>query len=316
MTYLQLFVVAALGAQLTGCAFISAVTFKPDEKTSFKRDGSKAHVDVLNQEKCRPLIATEFIPPAVIAAVAAIGLNIAESEIEDYLDKKKKEFTAAYGAMENVGAFYHRSTQGAYDEQDFKCIEITRTFKSSTNLEPIAFQWIGELVPNDSRTAYFIRTVSLQLNQAAAKTDMASRKVDVSVEVKIDATTIGDKEEISTATVADKTLAYQGLVITPEKQAAVVDPAVKEVTSSWFPAFPRSDSEIKRCTALGKNCKGVTALNIAILVTEVGSGGDAFGTLGKQIDDNKKTLNDAISKAITDALTPKSGGSSGEASKQ
>ena len=120
---------------------------------------------------------------------------------------------------------------------------------------------------------------------------------------------------VSTTTIADKTLAYQGLVITPEGKNPAVDPMAKNVTTSWFPAFPRSDSEIKRCNALGSDCSGVTALSIAVLVTEVGSGGDAFGTFGKEIDDNKKTLNDAISKAITDALTPKSGGSSGGSSK-
>jgi hypothetical protein len=39
------------------------------------------------------------------------------------------------------------------------------------------------------------------------------------------------------------------------------------------------------------------------MVTETGSGGDDFGKLGKDIDDNKKTLNDAITSSVKDALT-------------
>jgi len=61
--------------------------------------------------------------------------------------------------------------------------------------------------------------------------------------------------------------------------------------SSWMANVPISRAESDRCRAT--SCPGVTALTVAVQVTEIGTGGDAYGTLGKQVDDNKKTWEDA-----------------------
>jgi hypothetical protein len=45
------------------------------------------------------------------------------------------------------------------------------------------------------------------------------------------------------------------------------------------------------------------AFIVSAMVTETGSGREDFGKLGKDIDDNKKTLNDALAIAVKDALT-------------
>jgi hypothetical protein len=325
---------------LMGCAFMRAVTFQSDTEYSFKREGSVATLELYgrtNPDDCAsgpakaksptdPVI--QAIPAVLVASLAQVAVNVAVSEIQGYVERKVKEFTAHYGASLGVPYYYSRAeppyraierwnslslnapfafaSVNPYALSMFNCIRVIRTVKTPDDPEAKAFEWAAALIPNDSGTALRIESKSVKLGLAAARTDKASRRVDLTVEVKIDVTSINEKGAITTTTIGDKILVYPGqtLPVTAER---------KPVLSSWFPAVPRSPIEISRCESLQTPpaCKGVSAVDVFVLVTEVGSGGDAFGQLGKEIDDNKKTLTDAVNKAVSDALTPKpSGGSS------
>ncbi|MBL1265811.1 hypothetical protein [Candidatus Methylomicrobium oryzae] len=269
---------------LSGCTFIRAVTFVSDDN-SFKREGSKVNLTLFskhdNNNPCepKPIFETEFVPPLLAGAAVAIAMNIAESEISSYLDKKQKEFTANYGANANY----------IYNIKDpMNCIKITRTIspKNTNDDPPIAFEWVAGLEETSTNTE--IKALSLKpkwmiLNKAAARTDSSSKKVDVSIEIKIDVTAENEKKSVVTSNFADKFINYSGSVIgyiCAQKEKC-------PESTSWFPAIPNG-----------------AFVNISAVITEVGSGGESFGTLGKQIDDNKKTLNDAVAKVITDTLTP------------
>jgi len=299
--------VVALGLVMTllsSCTFMRAITFQSDPQ-SFKKENSKVTIQYYRSNACKEGASKEEVAPLLAAALVTIAIDIASSEIQNYLEKKKKEFTASYSGTINAPSYYGRVKEKEYSAIAFNCLRVMRTIKDGDKPEVTAFDWIATLVPNDSGTALAIRTDTIKLDRAAARTDQSSRKIDVSVEVKIDATTLNDKGDIVTSTIADKTLAFQGMKIE--------EPTTQVVTSSWFPAIPRSQAEMARCDALqpaASACKGVSPVSISVLVTEVGSGGDTFGDLSKQIGDNKKTLEDAVNKAVTNALTPQSSGGS------
>ncbi len=195
-------------------------------------------------------------------------------------------------------AFYLKGTNAAepYDSFAFRCLNLKRTVKTSKGTDPTAFQWIGSLEPNPSGTAWQIKTEAVRLVKAAARTDKTTKKVDVSIEIKIEATTLNDKDETSTTMVADKTLVFPGLVIDKETDPKKLAERM-HISSAWFPSVPRSKTEQARCTAV-KGCSGVSSLTITALVTEVGSGGDTFGAASKAVSDNSKAVNDAIAQAL------------------
>ena len=305
---------------LSGCTLFKVITFQSAE-TSFQREDSEASLKFIAKGEGKTCLDTlipkpakeekfeGFIPPVIVGAIAGVALNMAASEIEGYLAGKQKEFKASYNASKNLPSFYLKSNH--FKPNGYNCLGLWRTVKRAGQSErEAAFEWIAVLSPNDSGTALQIKTESIMLRFAAARTGSKSRKVDVTVEVKIDATTLNDKGDTVTTTIADKVLAYPGLTI-PESIEALATPTASSVESSWFPAIPLSQKEIEKCNALHANCAGASPVNVSVLVTETGSGGDDIGDLGKEIGDNKKTLSDAVSKAITDALTPKaSSGSS------
>jgi hypothetical protein len=333
----RLAIISSVTIALGGCTFFRAATFQSDDKTSFKREGSRATLEVYargNPENCKdgpPQLQVEVptaFPAAIAGAAATVVLNVAETEIAGYLVKKQKEFTATYNAMVNVGGYYSRSeptdlaieranqklgsaTALKYSQASFNCLRLTRTI-GEQEAPTEALVWVGSLIPNDSGTALMLKTDSITLKRAAARTDKATRQVDVSVEIKIDATTLNEKGEIVTSTIANKVLAYPRL-ITPGDETATVQPVVRDVSSSWFAAVPRSQKEIDKCESLQEAsppCGGVSPVTVSLLVTEVGSGGETFGNLAKQIDDNKKTLNDAVATVVKEALTEKGGSGS------
>ncbi|MDF0673335.1 MAG: hypothetical protein P0120_03180 [Nitrospira sp.] len=304
---------------LPGCTLWDVMTFSSDAN-SYAIHNSQAQLVVFegsDMTKCDDLDKQEgagFAAAAPMIAAGAVAVfNYAASELSSYLSKKKKEFSFQYNTKVNLPEFYLKDRGSKqYTKPAYNCLRLIRiiddktTDSSSANKKTKrAFVWRAALIPNESGTALKIDTIDTKLSLAGARTDSASRKIDVSVEIKIDATTYNKQGDIVTTTIADKTLSYPGMT-TPElnKEATFV---ASTVESSWFPPIPRSDAEIQKCEAIhssGGECRGVSAITISALVTETGSGGDDFGTLGKQIDDNKKTLADALSTTITNALKP------------
>jgi len=298
-----------VGSQ-AGCTLFDVLTFQSDEM-SFQRTNSRATIEVYRGDAPDNCKQTKKVAAAFVAPAATYFLQMMETKIQSYLDRKKKEFTANYNAIFNAPYYYDKGDEAAikeghdpYIEPAFNCIKLQRTVLKDGK-EEVALVWVGNLLRNESGTALQIRTEDLGFNQAAARTDKSNRMVDLSIEVKIDATILNDRNEIQTTTVADKTLAFPGSKIRGIKLETKPE-------SSWFPAIPRSQKEIDRCEKT--SCKGVSALTISVLVTEIGSGGDAFGELSKQIGDNKKTLEDTVNKALTNALSPKPTGGTSQGS--
>ena len=332
---------------LTNCTFLRAVSFQSDDETSFKRTASQAILELYgraNPDHCKegPLLTkkdpndlTAAVPVVIIAALAQVAVNIASSEMAAYLQKKAKGIhrrvrgvralalllckgaptlsrrggSSADGALPPGAPPWAKrwfSTAPAYSVPVFNCLRLTRTI-TEAGQKTNALVWIGAVVPSGSGTALKAESRFLALPLAAARTDRATRAVEVSVELKLDATVANEKGQITTINVADKIIGHPDLHV-----RSTYDPDPKKAySSSWFPAIPKTPQEIAQCAALNEECAGVSAVSVSILVTEVGSGGEAFGELGKQIDDNKKTLSDAVNKAVTDALTEKpKGGSS------
>ena len=112
-------VVVVAASMLSGCAFARAVTFQSDAN-SFQRDGAKVDLRLFKMKgipqlptsSCENTILGAGKDPgdirmAVVAAplaAAAIGiaLNVAQSEIQAYLERRVKEFSAAWRAACSV----------------------------------------------------------------------------------------------------------------------------------------------------------------------------------------------------------------------
>jgi hypothetical protein len=324
---------------LSGCTFFNVLFFSADEN-SFQLKGSKATIEVFHDSggAC-PSTEKEFIAAApVFAALAQVAVNVAASEIDAYLAKKQKEFNASYKATVNLPGLYELELHRASAGQPFnvkkitnhaRCIMIKRTFEEGVSAEPIseeeakkhklAFWWAGQLLDVESGSASKFRTDKIMLRRAAAKTDSSTRKVDVTVELKIDAITTNDKGEAASTATADKILTFPGLT-TPERKKDAQPLAFPTAEtgkgsnssgeSSWFPRVPYSQKDIDRCVGkagaadLNTKCL-VVPVTISFLVTEAGSGSSDFGDLAKEIDDNKKTLGDALNKALADGINKK-----------
>jgi hypothetical protein len=315
---LSLFLLASF---VSSCAFFQAITFEADEATSFKKEDTKVRLTLYHAnvpEECivapHPAEEGPKFAPVLGAAAVSLALNLAESELTSYLDKKKKEFTAIYGNA--------ISQQYAYAPPDlnslaYNCLEIIRTVTDGGKPNQDAFRFVASVIPSPNGSASVLRPELLRLTRAAAKTDNKSRKLDITVEVKIDAVSLGTKTEPVVTSIADKTLTFSG-VVAPTTPDAAVDltrgtdckgrPISNEATggclgngTSWFVSIPKSSKERIACKP--NTCKGITPITVAVLVTETGAGADNFGAARSEIDDNKKTVNDAIQSAVKDALT-------------
>jgi|CXWL01.1.fsa_nt_gi hypothetical protein len=251
----------------------------------------------------------EAVPAVLAAAAVQIMMNVAASELESYLSEKQKEFSFTYNGNINMPYYYLRSGPNEYNRIIYNCLLLTRYMpnqleaKEDDGKREAVFEWKAGLVPSASGAAIMIKTVDLKLRKAGARTGKDSNKIDLKVEAKIDSTTHNEKGEIVTTTVADKTLSYPGVTISDQSNA---NDRFRKIESTWFPPIPRSPKEAASCDILKERCAGISPVSISVSVTETGSGGASFGDLGKEIADNKKTLGDAINKAITDALKPPS----------
>jgi hypothetical protein len=307
---------------LSGCAVIKAATFRGDDATSHKIDGSQVTLQTFFQADPAACVngppqgqQERFIPAAIAVGIATVAISAIENSVDTYLANKQKEFTYQYGANANQPYYYARSASSfaPYTVISVNCIRLTRYIKEGDQPNYPAFIWTASMEPTSSGSGLEIKTRQLRLARAGALTDEKTRKVDISVEVKIDATTINDNGQGVTTNVADKTLAYQGVQTPGQTASAVSDwPMPHLIETSWFPAIPRGQKEITQCNALPiDSCGGVSAINIGVQVTETGSGATTFADATKQFDDNKSSVNSAVTSLINSALTPQtSAGSS------
>jgi hypothetical protein len=308
---------------LSGCTFFKTVFFSSSDE-SFVRKDSEVKLEVFagtDPKKCddtvKPPEAAALAVP-LIAAATQIAVNIAASELEAYLAEKQKEFTYSFSGTLNRPYYYVRSSKPHTNDKDasihyknpfYNCLKLTRRVPTPTeadkNKTDTVFEWTAGLVPSEAGTALKIKTIDLKVAKGGARTGKEN-KIDLKIVVKIDATTHNEKGEITTTTVADKTLAYPEVVLgdnsTPVK--------FKDVESTWFTPIPRSKIEAEKCDEMythdNTTCPGISPISVSLAVTETGSGSAAFGDLAKEVSDNKKTLGDALNKAISDALKPAS----------
>ena len=317
--YLRAAALAVVSALASGCSLFNVIFFNSAE-ASFHRKDSETTLEFYEatygdsceqayftiQEKKKKAKEAEdfgFAPPLIplIVGGSQIVMNLAATEIKGYLEKKKAEFSVSYNASLNVEYAYPKDKQ--YLFSPYNCLLMRRTLPDNqANQKVVAFEWFARLLRNVSGTAQRISTEKINLSRAAARTDQASRKIDVVVEVKIDVIVPDKTGEVVEKVLADKRLAYHGLTLPPD----LTTPAKADNTgqeSSWFAAIPQSKEEIAACNA-NLCCRGISPVSITVVVTEIGSGADSFGNLGKEVDDNRSTLSDAISNAINEALRP------------
>ena len=329
-----------------GCTFFNVLFFQTDNN-SFQRRGSQATLLVFHaDENGCPSSKPEYIAAVpIFAALGQVVVNVAASEIESYIEAKRKEFDYTYKASVNLDGLYEVKLKRASGEKPWsiidtepinkaRCITIKRTFEESQSsvftaeevkMLNLAFMWGGQLQESKSGTAFKFRTDRIILRRAGARTDSDTRKVDVTVQLKIEAITTNEKGDFSSTAVADKVLSFPGLT-TPE-QGKPTSPRVFSVgqtgsgsdstgESSWFPKIAFSQKDIEKCTSkLGRSvletkCP-VTPVTISVLVTEAGSGSSDFGKLIKEIDDNKQTLSDSLGKALSEGINNKASSGSG-----
>ena len=183
---------ALASALLCGCTFWRALTFQSDPN-SYQRAGTHADLTVKPLPASRDCTAPIEAAALVAAAVGVIA-SIAESEVQSYLTQKQKEFTATYNGQSNVSFFYGEDpgAKGKYHQIQAQCMTLVRSIDVAGKRES-AFQWVGRLIGNDSGTAWKIHTDAVLLKKAAARTDRSSHKVDVKLEVKIEAMTVDEK---------------------------------------------------------------------------------------------------------------------------
>jgi hypothetical protein len=304
---------------VAGCEFTQVVFFSGDRATSYKREGATVTVQAFDDESCGSQRPTA-LAPALAAAAVGVLLNLAESAIDTYLANKKKQFTATYSAVaasdSNSGAFIKQAEFAPFD-----CVHIRRTVKEN-NSDQTAFEAYFALISDAGGTSQRLVPRSITLARAAALTDSSTKKVDVSVEVKIDVVSVGGKGA-TRITIVDQVMDFPTLTTpgagadgAPNPPTTVYDcdaaiagsPCQHFNGSGWVPAIPKSSTtEINRCKNDPK-CKGVTPFYVAVSVTETGSGADAFGTLAADIDGNKNSVNSAITSYIQTLLTPTTSG--------
>ena len=179
-------VVLLSSVALVGCELYRALSFEGDEVTSYKKADAAATINVSNDAYCGAE-EQKVIAPALAAAAVGIALNLAESEIQGYLDRKKQQFTATYNASASGPAAYARTALGGRGlSASFDCVHliISITEKGERGDEPVlAFETYVRIETAPGGQAQRLVPRSLTLARAAALTDRQSRKVDTSVEI-------------------------------------------------------------------------------------------------------------------------------------
>jgi len=298
---------------VSGCSAIQVAAFKSDDD-SFKRKSEKLSIAVAGMQtdqkgaagaseewltipgaKGRELRETCGIkeetggkgPATVFAAglavlAAGILIDAGIAKLNEYTERKVKEFKHTYSARVSVGSFWlPKSSTRDRVAPHTKCILFQREVDlaadgASPNVRPaltlvLQFQAIGE-------KAYVLTPIYLDLAYAGARTSAEGGAVDLEIAVGIAVVKPGAgtalvNELATQQNYTVRKVALRGNNADRAAYAAKVQPKLEPGTI--IPAFD-----------------GVTAATVVVAITETGDGSEEFGQLRKDSDAYGKVLKD------------------------
>jgi hypothetical protein len=303
----------AMSALLGACSAFQVVTFKSSED-SFRRKGERISMAVSGMpesgsqlpdlekfalripgpegERLRDAcgIPQEITPPTgpsasafafagLAVALAGVLIDAGIAKLNEYTDKKIKEFKYTYSGRISVGRFA-LPKNNAVDQavQRSRCILFQREVDLSTdaredpNTRP-ALIMVFQFQPLGDR-AYVLKPIYLDLAYAGARTSAEGNAIDLDVSMGIaivkqsgGAGLVGDLVAAQSFTI--RKVAIRGTMAEKPSYAA------KFETGTVIPA-------------LGD----VTAASIVVAVTETGDGSEEFGQFRKDTDAYGKVLKD------------------------
>lgn len=295
---------------LGGCSAIQVATFKSDGD-SYKRKGEKLFIAVAGmptdqlgpsgsfsdwlripapagndiREKCGiPLESTGGAAPttspllaglAVMAAGILIDAGIAK--LNEYTERKVKEFKHTYSARVNVGNFYlPKNNKQDQTSPRTRCILFQREVDLSPDEEKKsvrpAFTLVLQFKPLGDR-AYTLTPIYLDLAYAGARTS-ADGAIDIDIAVGIAVVRPGARATLVSELATQQNYSVRKVAIRGNG-AERPDYSAKFETGTIIPALD-----------------GITAATVVIAVTETGDGSEEFGQLRKDSDAYAKVLKD------------------------
>jgi hypothetical protein len=214
------------------------------------------------------------------AGLIVLGVGIlydyGVSKLNEYVERKVKEFKHTYSARTNVGQFYlPRSNEDDRITPRTRCIVFQREVKlGNDDAKTTALTLVLQFQPLGNRS-YVLTPVYLDLAYAGARTSAEGSAIDLDVAVGI---AVVKQQRGSTASVSElvtqqnyslRKIAIRG------KGPALSSYAAKFEPGTVIPAFD-----------------GPTAATVVVAVTETGDGADSFGQLKKDSDAYSKVLKD------------------------
>jgi hypothetical protein len=220
--------------------------------------------------------AFAFAGLAVMAAGILIDAGIAK--LNEYTERKMKEFKHTYSARVNVGHFYlPKYNAGDQIAQRTRCILFQRevdisTDKTTTNVRT-ALTLVLQFKPLGDR-AYVLTPIYLDLAYAGARTSAEGNSVDLDVAVGIAVVKPGARSTLVSELATQQNYSLRNIGVRGNK-AERPSYAAKFETGTIIPALDV-----------------VTAATVVVAVTETGDGSEEFGQLRKDTDAYGKVLKD------------------------
>ena len=301
--------VGAVALLLGGCSAIQVATFKSDDD-SFKRKSEKLSIAVAGmptsltgpvgsstdwlripgaegarlRDVCgipaevTPTAAAAAFLPGLAVRAAGVLIDAGIAKLNEYAERKIKEFKHTYSARVSVGHFYLPRNNGSDRVTPrTRCIlfqrEVDVGVNSATpNVRPaltlvLQFQALGD-------RAYVLTPIYLDLAYAGARTSAEGNSVDLDIAVGIAVVKPGAgmtlvSELATQQNYSVRKVALRGNSAERPSYAAKFEPG------TIIPAFD-----------------GITAATVVVAITETGDGSEEFGQLRKDSDAYGKVLKD------------------------
>lgn len=263
--FFRITVVACAAIGLSACSTVRLLTFNAHEQSKPVADST---VTVTAQWVCRS-DKESGLPVYTQVALATLAYNLLSSEVVGWAERKKAQFTKTYGAMVNIPP----KDPACGDNAPLQ-ITIGRSVGTERLLSRLAFV----VEPFDTaNSAWQIRAQSVDLRNAAALTSQKSASVDMTATISISTVLPNDKNVPTFTKLTEQSLNLPGVPL--PSSGVVKHPPV----SPLFPQLPDDKP-----------------LNIAVAVTETGTGGEDFGQLVKHVEANSDLIRGYLSEAIKD----------------
>jgi hypothetical protein len=210
---------------------------------------------------------------AVMAAGVLIDAGIAK--LNEYAERKVKEFKHTYSARVNVGEFYlPKNNANDTVSSRTRCILFQRAVNlgedgGSEHLRPaltvvLQFQAL-------SARAYVLKPIYLDLAYAGARTSAEGNAIDLDMSVGIAVVKQSARATLVSELATQQNYSLRKISIKGNKSTY----AAKFEPGTVIPAFD-----------------GVTSATVVVAITETGDGADSFGQLKKDSDAYGKVLKD------------------------